>query len=193
MLISRRGAKAQRVGEASPVQKNSGAWRQKLLSVSKKRLALLAVGLVIIITAVALVLVKASDESADKATYFMTEAQADTKKLEQLKSAAPPASAPVDKRAAYLSELGHASAAVGDYKGAVSAFDRRISVKTNDITYEDYLDIAGYYHKLNDPANAVRMLDKALEVLPRQDNPDELYYYRGEVTRIDNLRAEFSK
>jgi tetratricopeptide (TPR) repeat protein len=193
MLKMRQKAQAQGVNEASSSKGSPSNRLQKIVTVSKKRLVLAGICLAVIIAVVAGLMVKNARQSTTDTPYFMTEAQADAKKLEKLKASAPPATASVDKQATYLTTLIHAAAATGDYKTAVSAFDRRISIKTSDLTYEDYLDIAGYYYKMQDKTNAARMLDKALEVLPRQDNPNELYYYQAEVTRITNLRTEFTK
>jgi len=124
---------------------------------------------------------------------FVSEKQALQDDLEKLKKNAPPATASEQVKVTYLDKLRKALAESGDYKGAAVAFDRRISIKVDDLTYKDYVQGAAYYHRLNDKNTALSLLDKAELLLPRDNRPNELYYYEDAKAFIAGIREEYSK
>lgn len=160
---------------------------------SKNKTTLLIGGATAGLAAIAVALLFVSGEFNDhpSETVFITQQQAIKSDLEKLKQNAPPATASLEQRTRYLDELTRSLAENGDYRGAIAMFDRRTSLAVDDLTYRDYIRLAGYNHAINDKDATMRSLDKAVDLLPPTDDQRTGFYHDLAAQLINDLRTEY--
>lgn len=120
-----------------------------------------------------------------------TESQAANSEIQRMLDNPVTASGSKEEQVAYFDELASLYAINKDYRQAVAAADRRMSISTSDMQYSDYIEIAYYYHELKNSQSALRFLDLAEESLIKVDRPNIGYYYQDWVTNINELREEY--
>jgi tetratricopeptide (TPR) repeat protein len=111
--------------------------------------------------------------------------------LEELENNPPAASATKSDKAMYYKKLSVTKADVGDYKGAIAAFNSGVQTEAGTFDYVDYINLAGYYQELGDKQGANSALDKASRSLPSADNPDTGYVRADQQQIIDSRREAY--
>lgn len=162
------------------------AW-QKMVT-HKKKIVIVAFLLLLVGAGAWFVFDRTIGKEDSKEVKILSESQADQLYLKKLQTEIPGADSSVKDVAEYYDKLQIANANVGDYDGAVKAFEQHEKLAGNTLAYSDYLRVANYYYRIKDNTAALAALDKAEALLPTVNNPETDYSREEVLASINQFR-----
>jgi tetratricopeptide (TPR) repeat protein len=93
----------------------------------------------------------------------------------------------------YYKELSLYRANVGDYQGAIEAFNSAMDISAEAFDYFDYTRLAEYYHKTNNNTQAQHALTQAISVLPQKNDPDTGYVRSDVLAALEQMRKDYQQ
>jgi tetratricopeptide (TPR) repeat protein len=158
-------------------------------SLRSTRVGLVAIGIIIIGLGIFAYWRHQTNQNRVVITHIPTAVEYQTAVAQKLKNNPPAVTATVSERLAYYDKLRKAEDLAGDNKGAISAFNSRLTISTEGLQFSDYYRLAQLYQAVGNKAAALKALDSAEKVIPA-DNPDAGYYRSDAVAAITRLRQE---
>jgi len=130
------------------------------------------------------------DSDSTQAEQVPTLQQSLGSALDSLKQNPPAKNAALADQLSYYDKLVGAYADTKDYKNATSTFEKRVSISTQGLTYNYYMDAAKYYHELDDQARAAEAVNSAIKVVPKAGDPEAGYSQKTILQQIQASRKE---
>jgi len=112
--------------------------------------------------------------------------------VDALRNQTPKSTANIADKIAYYDNLTNAEANAGNYQAAIDAFNARVKLSTDGLTYQDYILQAQYYQKVGNKQGALNALSAAEKILPPDNN--QAGYFRSDTEQsINKFRQELEK
>lgn len=162
--------------EFKKVRKLPGVPKIDLTKLRTRKGAAIACILLLIVAAIVAVIVWQVKESKKPVvTKYPTEQEYLSNKIKYLKDNTPTESASQQDQVKYLDDLQRNYDLTMDYQKAAETFEKRASLQSFDLDYQDYGRAAAYYIKIQDKPKAIAALDKAISLLPPDANEETGY------------------
>lgn len=126
-------------------------------------------------------------------TKIQTEQEFVSSKLAGLEGNAPASNSPKQERLQYYDRLQNYYELAGDYKKAAETFEKRATLESSDLDYQDFGTAARYYSNIGDKVKALAAIDKAISLLPPAANEQSGYDPVIQRQAMEQLKMELQK
>jgi tetratricopeptide (TPR) repeat protein len=156
-------------------------------------MAIVVIALLVVATVTAFIVWRVQESRKPVVTKLPTQQEYVSGSINSLEASAPAASASEQEQLQYYDKLQSFYDLNGDYEKAAEVFEKRASLKSSDLDYEDYSRAARFYREIGNKEKGAAAVDKAISLLPATANEATGYDHAKEREALLALKQEIQK